>query len=74
MNIQAEKLHIMMMILETENPEILHSIKKLFAKQKKADFWNTMSKDQQEEIELGINEIEKGETVDYESLMKQHRK
>lgn len=74
MNIQAEKLHIMKMILETENPEILHSIKKLFAKQKEADFWKTISKDQQEEIELGIDEIEKGETISYESLIKKHRK
>lgn len=74
MNIQAEKLHIMKMILETENPEILHSIKKLFAKQKKTDFWNTIGKDQQDEIELGVDEVERGETVDYESLMKKHRK
>lgn len=74
MNIQAEKLNIMKMILETENPEILLSIKQLFAKQKKSDFWNTLSKDQQEEIELGIDEIEKGDTIDYESLMSKHRK
>jgi hypothetical protein len=38
MNIQAEKIHLAKLILETENPKILESIKKIFKKDKTADF------------------------------------
>ena len=74
MNIQADKLDLMKMILETENPEILELAKKLFAKGRKADFWNALSKEQKQEIEAGIIEISNGETVDYDSVMRKHRK
>lgn len=73
MNIQAEKLEIMKRILETENPEILHSIKKLLKKERKADFWETLPQNQQDEILKGIEEIEKGETINYEHLIRKHR-
>lgn len=73
MNIQAEKLEIMKMVLETENPGILESIKKLFKKESKADFWEDLPQDQKDEILFGINEIENDETVDYEDFIKKHR-
>lgn len=74
MNIQADKLDLMKMILETENPEILELAKKLFTKGRKADFWNALSREQKQEIEAGIIEISNGETVEYESVMRKHRK
>ena len=74
MNIQAEKLEVMKLILETDNPGILESIKKLFRKETSVDFWETISSEQKEDILQGINEIERGEVVDYESIMKKHRK
>lgn len=74
MNIQTEKLEIMKMILETDNPGILNSIKKLFKKETGGDFWETLPQNQKDEILLGIEEIEKGETVDYEDFIKNHRK
>jgi len=74
MNIQTEKIELMKLILETENPKILESIKTLFTKESTSDFLNSLSEEQREEIDLGISEIEKGETVDYESMMRNHRK
>lgn len=73
MNIQAEKLEIMKLILETNNPGVLESIKDLFSKSESKDFWDTLSHDQKTEILESINEIEKGEVVDYEEFMKNHR-
>jgi len=73
MNIKAEKLEIMKMVLETDNPGILNSIKKLFKKELNADFWETMPQDKKDEILMGIEEIEKGETVDYEDIIKKYR-
>jgi len=73
MNIQSEKLEIMRMILETNNPDILESVKKLFSKESTADFWNTLPQNQKDEILEGLEQIEKGETVNYDELMKKHR-
>ncbi len=74
MNIQAQKIELAKMILETDNPALLESIKKLFNKQIGQDFWETLSLAQKKEIENGIIEIEQGEIVSYEDLMKKFRK
>ena len=71
MNIQAEKLEIMKLILNTENPAILRKVKSIFIKEK--DFWNTLSKTEQEDILEGIEELEKGESYSYEKIMENHR-
>lgn len=71
MNIQAEKLELLKLLLETENPKILDSIRNIFT-QSKEDFWNELSEDQQIEIENGINEILNGESVEYSVFMEQY--
>ncbi len=42
MNIQAEKIEIMKLILETDNPIILESVKNIFKKNTTTDFWETL--------------------------------
>jgi hypothetical protein len=73
MNLQAEKLEIMKLILETENPGILKSIKGLLWKAEKSDFWETLPQDQKNEILAGIRDIENGDTVDYQEFMEKFR-
>lgn len=73
MNIQAEKLELVRMILDTDNPNIQSSIKRIFTNSKKVDFWESLSQSQKEEILKGIEEIENGETVNYEEFIKKHR-
>lgn len=74
MNIQAEKLEIMKMILETENPVILESIKNIFMKEPPADFWQSLTEAEKQEIREGIKEAENGEVIDYEVFMQKYRK
>jgi O6-methylguanine-DNA--protein-cysteine methyltransferase len=73
MNIQAEKLELVRLILDTDNPGILASVKRIFSKSKDKDFWDTLPLQQKEEILEGILEIEKGETVSYEEFIKKQR-
>ena len=73
MNIHAEKLELMRLILDTENPGILESIKMLFKREAKNDFWDILPQLQKEEILHGIKEIDNGEIVDYEDFIKKHR-
>ena len=73
MNIQAEKIELMKLILETDNPGILSSIKKILKKESKKDFWDTLPQSQKDEILKSIEEIENGEIVDYDDFIKKHK-
>lgn len=73
MNIQAEKLEIMKMLLETNNPGILNSIRKIFEKELKVDFWENISTNQKDDILKGIEEIENGEFVDYDDFINKYK-
>jgi hypothetical protein len=73
MSIQAKKLEIMKLILETDNPGVLEIIKGLFKKNITTDFWETLSDEQKEDILLGISEVENGAVVDYDAFMKSYR-
>ncbi|HBB91618.1 MAG: hypothetical protein A2X22_00330 [Bacteroidetes bacterium GWF2_49_14] len=69
MNIQAEKLRLVKLILETDNPNLIESIKRLFLKEYQQDFWETLSQVEQDDIIEGLKEIEAGNVVDYKEFM-----
>ncbi|MCF8461619.1 MAG: hypothetical protein K9G46_12920 [Flavobacteriales bacterium] len=73
MSIQAEKIQLVKMLLDTENPKIIESIKELFKKEAPADFWNNLSLKDRTEIEKASAEIENGQVTDYETFMQKHR-
>jgi len=73
MDIQAGKLEIMKLILETDNPEIINTIKKVFKKRIEKDFWETIPQSQKEDILAGIQEVKDGDIVDYENYIRKHK-
>ena len=73
MNIHAAKIEIMRMVLETDNPNILKLVRNIFKESTTTDFWETISKEQKEDILQGLEEIESGEVVDYEDFIKKHQ-
>ena len=73
MNIQSEKIELAKMLLNTNDPKIIRSIKQIFKKERSTDIWDELSKEQQAEINQGIFEIENGDIVDYDSFMAKHR-
>ena len=73
MNIQARKIEIMKMILDTDNPTILESVKNIFTKSTTTDFWDTLPQEQKDDILQGIKDFENGDVVDYEDFIKQYR-
>lgn len=72
MDIQLEKLDLIKKLVETEDPTIINSIREIFSKKKK-DWWDELSDEQKEEIEEGERQIERGEFVSYEDMMKKYR-
>ncbi len=73
MNIQAEKIELTKLLLNTDNPTIIQAIKDIFKKANITDFWDTLSFDEKKEIEEASEQIENGETTDYENFMSKHR-
>lgn len=72
MNIQAEKLELIRLILETDNLSIINSIKSYFTKEISNDFWLTLPMDEKEAILQGLDDIKKGKYVEYEEFIKQY--
>lgn len=61
------------MLLNTNDPKIIQSIKRIFKKEGSTDFWNELTTEQQAEINQGVSEIENGDVVDVDSFMAKHR-
>jgi len=72
MNIQAEKLEIIKMLLEAEHPDILESVKELLKKELKTDLWDTHPGNQKEDILLEIEDIDDEETEDFDEFIKKY--
>ncbi|MFC6860261.1 hypothetical protein [Zunongwangia atlantica] len=68
MDIQATKLHLLKVILENDNKAFIQKIAE-FVKNEQPDFWNNLSKPQQEEIDLGIKQLEEGKRIPYDSVL-----
>ena len=62
MDIQLEKIELIKLLAETENPSIIKSIRKVFQKEMK-DWWDELSDEQKASIKEGEREIENGEYV-----------
>jgi hypothetical protein len=71
MNVYAEKIALIKLILNTEIPEVLKKIKEFFVKEN--DFWNSISQAEKEDILKVIQEIERGDSYPYEALITQKR-
>jgi hypothetical protein len=71
--IQANKIQLTKWILNTDNPQILEAVKKVFTKEQTPDFWTTLTGEQKSDIERGISEIAKGDSVEYELFMNKYR-
>ena len=63
MDIQTEKLELIKLLLETDDTSIIIAVKNIFYSQKK-DVWKELSPEQQEEIDLEIQEANRGDKVD----------
>ncbi len=73
MDIQAEKIELAKLLLNTNNPRIIQSIKQIFKKEKSSDFLNDLNSEQIAEIKKASLEVKEGKITDYETFMNNHR-
>lgn len=69
MNIEATKLELMQLLLNTRKESTLKKIKLIF-QEESSDWWTEMSAEEQAEIDEGLQQAENGEIVSHESVMK----
>lgn len=69
MDIRTIKLELLKTILDTENTDFIQRVAD-FVKKEKVDFWDELSLSEQSEIKQGIEELNKGKRVSYESFLK----
>lgn len=69
MDIQASKIELAKMILDLEDSKLIEKVRKLITKEKK-DFYNELSEDQKLEVQFGIDQLDKGERVSWEDVLK----
>lgn len=74
MNIQAEKLELMRMILEINEPEIIEKVKNLLHRESKIENWDSLRTEQMDDILWGIDDIENNDTEDFDEFIKKYGK
>jgi hypothetical protein len=73
MNIEAIKLELIHLLLQTQKESLLKKIKTVFDEEQ-VDWWNEMSEKEQEEIKIGLNEADKDEYITNEAVLKRFEK
>ncbi len=73
MNIEATKLELMHLLLQTQKESLLKKIKSVFEEEEE-DWWNEMSENEQEDINVGLAQADKGDCVSNKTVMKRFDK
>lgn len=74
MNIQAEKLELIKMLVTIQDISLLKKIKKLLEKEQSDDFFYNLNKEQIASIERGLEDVKKGKTIPHEKVKKRYAK
>lgn len=68
MNIQTAKIELVKAILIIDNSDFIQKIAN-FIQKENIDFWNELSTPQKKEIKKGIEELDCGKRISYESFL-----
>ena len=66
---QTTKIELVKTILDIDNKDFIQKVAD-FIEKEKIDFWDEMSTNEQNEIKQGIDELEKGKRISYDSFIK----
>ena len=69
MDIQSTKIELVKTILSIDNSDFIQKVADFISKEK-VDLWNELSASEQNEIKQGIDDLNKGKRVSYDSFLK----
>ena len=73
MSLHAEKIKLSQMILNIDSKHLLEKIKDLIKKEE-VDFWDELSDSVKADVELAIKELDNGQGIPHEEVMKKYEK
>lgn len=73
MDVKAIKLELVQNILDTQEERILEQIKLIFDSSKQ-DWWDALSDEERTTINAGIAQLDRGEAISHEEVMKRVKK
>jgi hypothetical protein len=73
MNVQAKKLELVQLILNTNRPGLLDKVSHLLKQEKETDWWDEIPETVRESIGIAIEQAGRGETIPHEDIMKETR-
>ena len=73
MDIQAKKLELVQLILNTDRPALLEKISQLLKLGKEVDWWSDIPESVKESIEISLEQAEQGETIPHSEVIKEAR-
>lgn len=71
MNLQAKKLELVQLIINTRKPLILKRVEEILKSEEEADWWDQISEAERQSIEKGLAEADRGELIPHEKVMKE---
>lgn len=73
MDIKATKLELMQLLLQTDKESVLEKVKSVL-EEESGDWWDDLSKEEKEEIYVGLLQADLGEVIDHEEVKKKYEK
>ena len=71
MNLQARKLELVQLIINTRKSITLKKVEEVLRKEKEEDWWDEISEAERKSIEQGLAEANRGELIPHEQVMKE---
>ena len=69
MDLQTAKFELTKLILSIENPTIIEKIKDLLINET-SDFWSEMTKEEKDELKLGIKQLNEGQRISFKDFLR----
>ena len=71
MNLQAKKLELVQLIINTRKPLTLKKVEEVLKSEAESDWWDEISDAERQSIENGLAEADKGKLIPHEEVMKE---
>ncbi len=71
MSLQAKKLELVQLIINTRKPLILKKVEKILKNEEETDWWDEISEEERLSINKGLAEADKGDLLPHEEVMKE---
>lgn len=68
MDIKSTKIELAKLILTIDDPDLIQKVHQLITHQTE-DFWNTLTEEEQNEIKVGIAQLDRGEKTSFEEYL-----